>query len=645
MVVRNSAPLSEEDIQKIRNDFIKKNKEKVADNRDRLASTVRISKDQNRKYAVSLRKSRSLPKLKTYFAKTGARAARNESGSSKIKEINFEMANRKSTTMDRKDAESKNKKDSERARLPEFRRKSQRSQSFSSSWDFLAMSLQAYLKNPWHRQKLKEYLEAQYAIESINFLEAVEAYSHMNGYKERKASALIIIGEFLAEKSPQQLNVSDKLLNSLLQDATKGHFQTDLFEKIEQDVKSLLERDSFMRYKLAHLATATTQSKSPDDLSVRMAMRLNRSRRSYAVIALADDKEELLELKKDFWSDGIVRPRWCKLHRIPNTFYGEQLTSWMLQSQRAPTRADAIVLGQRLMDAGLFQHISGNTSHSNEFTSSDLYAFPSLVSKYSAKRLLRNYTCVYGVILVKGHVRYSKFFVILPKGKKRLHFYHTSMDSGDLFYLPLQGGTASVSESRSSQTRPNELSWDKSRTEDNKHGSKITFPKFNVDGNRLGRKNSKLRVASEFSVFENNGTKNNSRATSLGSWNVNPNESHRMLKSELGINQEAKNVGNFNENNVSRLRAVTDSWVQINSRRTWRSGDNSTEVEQIVSRKQSAKAANGEEFRMTYLTLQTAGMKRTVIMRFESDKRLLRCFHSLFHMRKKQIRLHQHEWC
>jgi len=343
----------------------------------------------------------------------------------------------------------------------------QRSQSFKELLFMTNATLQETLENPALRQKFKAFLDSILATESLNFLEAANAYSQIKSLKARKAAALNIIGEFLAEDSPQQVNVSDRLLKQLLVEAMKQNFQTDLFAVIEKEVFGLLEQDSFTKFKARLrfertasedeiLRSVDTESKKGHKamLAMRKALRRRQCLQSFAVVPDRDDHLELLELKTEFFGHESVRTRWYKFQRWNCSFYGKDFCLWLIQSNRCKSIEEAVILGQRMTDSGIIQQISGARGDVDEFSdSASLFYFPGTPPKNGVMKVLRRGRSFGDFVLLKGQVKYNQFFAIISIQARRIHFYFNQMDAAELFNVPLSGALAYVSESRSSQAK------------------------------------------------------------------------------------------------------------------------------------------------------------------------------------------------
>eukprot|EP00465_Bigelowiella_longifila_P013213 CAMPEP_0185268648 /NCGR_PEP_ID=MMETSP1359-20130426/37576_1 /TAXON_ID=552665 /ORGANISM="Bigelowiella longifila, Strain CCMP242" /LENGTH=514 /DNA_ID=CAMNT_0027859475 /DNA_START=60 /DNA_END=1601 /DNA_ORIENTATION=- len=462
--------------------------------------------------------------------------------------------------------------------------------------------LSSCLADPLFKHEFSQYLSQQHAAESLNFLDAVEAYSRIKGLKRRRAAALNIIGEFLAENAPQQLNVSDKLLNLLLEDATKGNFQSDLFRGIYEEVFGLLERDSFMRFKFTFTSKQGDESE-PDNMALmRKILRKRRVRQSYTVVAMEETLDELMEIKKYYWSHNSVRTRWAKLHRFESTFYGHDFVSWLVATNRCSSRERAVLIGQRMMDNGMFMQVSGSISHSAEFWDSEnrLYAFTSLVSKLSVYNVLRKFHCIYDFLLIKGHFNYSRLFCMLVGERKRLHFYHTQNDEAELFTVNLIGSTAILSEAKSSQAH---LS-----TQSTKEAQKLfTYAShyndfFNISKGKIGSTDGKQDVEISSQIGS---------SRMLGAGYPEAKKTFRKPDSHH-IFQDVSRTPEREFNS----KVQTHFEKSTSSSKTSPKGKNC--VVEAAQGDRSARTANGRALRISYLNLLTS--KRLLIFRFESNE-------------------------
>eukprot|EP00466_Bigelowiella_natans_P017804 jgi/Bigna1/88269/estExt_fgenesh1_pg.C_300022 len=461
--------------------------------------------------------------------------------------------------------------------------------------------LSSCLADPLFKHEFSQYLLQQHAAESLNFLDAVEAYSRIKGLKRRRAAALNIIGEFLAENAPQQLNVSDKLLNLLLEDATKGNFQSDLFRGIYAEVFSLLERDSFMRFKFKFTSKQRDEAEPDNMVLMRRILRRRRVRQSYTVVAMEETLDELMEIKKYYYSHKSVRTRWAKLHRFESSFYGHDFVTWLVDTNRCSSRERAVLIGQRMMDNGMFMQVSGSISHSAEFWDSEnrLYAFTSLVSKLSVYNVLRKFHYIYDFLLIKGHFNYSRLFCMLVEERKRLHFYHTQNDEAELFTVNLIGSTAILSEAKSSQAHFS--------TQSTKEPQKLfTYASYNNDFfNQSKERMISLDGKRDVQISSPSSDGLNSIVGSpVAKKTLRKPDSHSLSQKDSHISEME-----FNSKLRAHLGRPTSSRVSPKGKNC---------VTEAAQGDRSATTANGRALRISYLNLLTS--KRLLIFRFESNE-------------------------
>jgi len=499
-------------------------------------------------------------------------------------------------------------------------------------------TLDQCLQDPVDKARFKAFLEKILALESLNFLDTVAAYKTLKGFKARKAAALNIIGEFLADEAPQQLNVSDVLLNQLFREATKGSFQSDLFYKIERAIYNLVEKDSFLKFQnLQGFHIRTKEEEADQARATRNYLRLRHREKSYILVPHLDSQDDLQSIKQEFWSHESVRTRWYKLQRWHSCFRGQDLVEWLMVSRDVPRRHLAIVIGQRMIDAGLVTQLSGQDVSLQEFHDTDaLYYFPGLVSRNACARILQTRSCVSGFLLIKGQVYYNSLFAVLSSEKKKMYFYNSKMDQAELFSISLVGAVAFVSRERSTQAAEESDTFKRAyamfmnvglnsraaskrpaASEDNKGRPRSST----MDDSILGRNSGLSDTRTMTGLLKRLEQTHPSTPKHL----LDPDTDHPLLDvHNKKTSQGSITMSSYNSKgplmgevppraprgSVIRTGATSNPWTPENSIET----DHSLKP---TCNAQMAKTARGDDLKISYVTLATNN-KRVLVFRFDS---------------------------
>lgn len=118
------------------------------------------------------------------------------------------------------------------------------SSTYPSLEQYLLLTKDAY-------QKFEEYLLSEYCVELIRFHDTVQTFQQ--SYEEwtpeqRYQCALEIKKKFLVPRSAWEINISDDMRTSCIQELTQGKTNKFVFQQIDQEVMKLLELGPYLRY-------------------------------------------------------------------------------------------------------------------------------------------------------------------------------------------------------------------------------------------------------------------------------------------------------------------------------------------------------------------------------------------------------------
>mmetsp|Transcript_12207 Transcript_12207/g.34514 ORF Transcript_12207/g.34514 Transcript_12207/m.34514 type:complete len:682 (+) Transcript_12207:757-2802(+) len=112
-------------------------------------------------------------------------------------------------------------------------------------------SFEEFWKDSQARQFFKVFLTAEFALESLLFVEQIELYHRR--WKTIHDLHWDTIRRFVDERSPFQVNISDDKRQNLL-DFDGQAFSKELYNSAQAEIFEQLERDNFQRFKASKLA-------------------------------------------------------------------------------------------------------------------------------------------------------------------------------------------------------------------------------------------------------------------------------------------------------------------------------------------------------------------------------------------------------
>eukprot|EP01006_Ploeotia_vitrea_P036819 TRINITY_DN66061_c7_g4_i2.p1 TRINITY_DN66061_c7_g4~~TRINITY_DN66061_c7_g4_i2.p1 ORF type:complete len:434 (-),score=256.01 TRINITY_DN66061_c7_g4_i2:999-2300(-) len=121
-----------------------------------------------------------------------------------------------------------------------------------------SISLRHLMHSSLALQYFTKHLECEYAVENIMFWRAVKEFREEydaadpgDDYMVEGAEA--IVGEYVADSAPHQVNLPATIKKELLQAVLTRRVTKHIFEEAEEAVLDLMDRDSFKRFKSSAL--------------------------------------------------------------------------------------------------------------------------------------------------------------------------------------------------------------------------------------------------------------------------------------------------------------------------------------------------------------------------------------------------------
>ncbi|EFC38310.1 RGS domain-containing protein [Naegleria gruberi] len=111
----------------------------------------------------------------------------------------------------------------------------------------LGMEFERVMMNSNGREMFKECSE-----ENILFLEDILLYKSIKKTSDRAKKQAEILNKYLCDNSPYAINISQKVREKEVKNIAEGYGQIDLFISIEKVVKSMLLKDTFLRFSLQY---------------------------------------------------------------------------------------------------------------------------------------------------------------------------------------------------------------------------------------------------------------------------------------------------------------------------------------------------------------------------------------------------------
>jgi hypothetical protein len=109
--------------------------------------------------------------------------------------------------------------------------------------------LEKCLKSEKLNEEFKKFATKEWSVENVYFMEDLNHLKQSNSQKEIKRKSRDLIETYILEDSPLEINISRNVRKEIIHSIQNSEFQTDLFQKVENEVFLNLQ-DTFDRFKM-----------------------------------------------------------------------------------------------------------------------------------------------------------------------------------------------------------------------------------------------------------------------------------------------------------------------------------------------------------------------------------------------------------
>ncbi|KAJ3427719.1 diflavin flavoprotein a 2-related [Anaeramoeba flamelloides] len=111
-------------------------------------------------------------------------------------------------------------------------------------------------------QAFKQFLEAEYSEENIEFWNEVEQFQLLkDGHENQQKIAMEIYEKYVAYESPKQINIDHFTRVKITEKIKQNKLSGSMFKKAQTEIENLLQRDSFPRFMVSEKAEKLVQEK------------------------------------------------------------------------------------------------------------------------------------------------------------------------------------------------------------------------------------------------------------------------------------------------------------------------------------------------------------------------------------------------
>lgn len=307
------------------------------------------------------------------------------------------------------------------------------------------MSIDELLKLPQFVSVLRDFLAKSQSMENLNFLEMVEIYERLayNPSNQLLPLAQEIYHEFIAPGAVQLVNIDAETHSLLTQVIASGQVDGRLFVRSANSVTKLMHKDVFKRFCLT--LEARKLLAESDASSFNKYLKSRDKRLSFSRLQKMEDISylELLLKEKDKNPVGTVQ---VGRHKFPSAVEGKQLLEYFLVKKVVTNRAGAYAIAQRLVEAGVIQHV--HQPRWNWFQESEVYQLTSAYIANLPKKekwppvtsLLNGKGNVMNAFLLRG-VRYHRLWCVGSLEHGKLFFYRSEACDVPHSCIPLKNAT------------------------------------------------------------------------------------------------------------------------------------------------------------------------------------------------------------
>jgi hypothetical protein len=158
--------------------------------------------------------------------------------------------------------------------------------------------------------------------------------------------------------------------------------------------------------------------------------------------------EQMTSLMEQMKQNNLVKDRAYFFKKYPKCFVGSEAVVFFLTTNYCTTIGDAIALGQQLMDADFFHHVTDDHVFKNE----DLYyRFRVDEEKYGkkpsvAKLLKEGNVSIHGELTIKSTLFWNRRYFVLRADKKKIYYFQSNLSSNPTGIIELSEGALEAAE-------------------------------------------------------------------------------------------------------------------------------------------------------------------------------------------------------
>ncbi len=241
-------------------------------------------------------------------------------------------------------------------------------------------------------------------------------------------------------ESTQNLELDEKTKGAVIAEFAKKEFKPDLFEVVHKVIFQTCDQGSYRRY----MTTPSYQKMLADHAQVEAncLREQHRRTRDFPLVPMEELYPQLLEINTKLARSKLPADKKRLGKTYPQAFKGSKLVDWLIESEFARSRAEAIAIGQRLLDSQLIWELADSAEFEDSATR--IYSISTkegLEKTPGAKSQLKTEGEYHaGWVLLKG-VYYHRTYLVVSVEKQMLYMYTTLGDKHARQAIPLSNGS------------------------------------------------------------------------------------------------------------------------------------------------------------------------------------------------------------
>lgn len=316
-----------------------------------------------------------------------------------------------------------------------------------------SIEIEDLLKLPQYVHVMRIFLAKSQSLENLHFLEMVEIYERLayNPTNQLLPLAQEIYHEFIGPNAVQLVNIDSECHSELTARIEGGEVDGRVFQRAAINVTKLVQKDVFKRFcqtiearKLLAESDAATFNKYLKNRDKRLSFsRLQKMDDITSLELLINRANSSLEKEK---KDILIKTVHVGRQKFTNSVDGKSLVDYFLFKNVVPSRAGAFAIAQRLIEAGVIQHVTQPRWMS--FQETEVYM---LTSSYFANlprkekwppviSLMNGKENVMNAFLLRG-VRYNRLWCVGSLEHSKLFFYRSEACDVPHSCIPLKGAS------------------------------------------------------------------------------------------------------------------------------------------------------------------------------------------------------------